>query len=550
MLSTRLEARRDTAAQSTLEAIRRDIARAPQELKPLLVYIEEHLFDAEYSVRGMKEACRTRDNSIATRFRGFLGSRPSTYVRERRLAIGAEMLRSTIEEIWKIAELVGYSSPQVFLRNFKDSFGSTPGAYRTKYRAQAGTEPTGGLPIADFPPHELREALAGKIDPSRGEELIQNLERLYRPGCDEAGRPKFGTLCLAVADGPTENQSSGECVPHVSERRAFFDLLRQMSQEVGRRNRRFGLRLAEMALESVEESASTQDGERFDLSALAWAWLDNARRLALDFSGAEEAFENSHAEWQKIRSQGDEAVYAEICAVEAAFRVVEHRFEEAMELIKKALAVLLEGNNYELTTRTLILRSNISCYLGDRDASIDDLNRALEMSDGDGRLQLSIYQNLSGVCALAGWFDRAEQFLPRTKVLCSRIGEPFEHFRLEWIEGLVNKGLGRGALAEANFLASRAGFRSLGQWRFAGVVSLDLALLWQTYHRPEVAALVAEVIPILDGFGVRQEADAARALLREAITRDQVTLDTLLEARSLVNCLIQDPAISFVGRVG
>ncbi len=315
MLSTRLEALRDAAARPILDGIRRDRARAPRELKPLLAYSEEHLFDVDFSVQEMKRACRARDNSIVTRFRRFFGSSPSDYVKECRLAVGAELLRGSTEDVWKIAELLGYSSPQLFARNFKESFGAPPRSYRKQQGQGVEVAPLG----AERGPllHELRQALDGSLDPARGEALIQHLEALYRPSKSDTVQERSLTdgiadalRCLPLESGLVPGR---EGLAEVG--RSMFDFLRQLSRQVGRRNRQLGVRLAQVALASLEENAQLPDDELPGLRSLGWAWVGNARRLALDFPGAEQAFERADVEWNTARAPQNDAIKAEICTV-------------------------------------------------------------------------------------------------------------------------------------------------------------------------------------------------------------------------------------------
>ncbi len=56
------------AALETIDRIRTDHEQVPSKLKPLLAYIEDHLFDADLSVNRIKKACGVRDNSVAIHF--------------------------------------------------------------------------------------------------------------------------------------------------------------------------------------------------------------------------------------------------------------------------------------------------------------------------------------------------------------------------------------------------------------------------------------------------------------------------------------------------
>ncbi len=184
MFSKRIMALLKAAAEPALEAIRRDRARVPRELKPFLSYVEAHLFDLDFSVQKMRAACGPRDNSVVTRFRRKLGLRPRDFVKEHRLLVGRELLKHRELEVWMVAELVGFSSPQLFTRNFTERFKESPSAYRRKLPA---ARPGAGDGERDFSVIELRQGLEGRLEPDRGRALVRGLRAYYPPDKEDAG---------------------------------------------------------------------------------------------------------------------------------------------------------------------------------------------------------------------------------------------------------------------------------------------------------------------------------------------------------------------------
>ena len=124
----------EAAAQDSIERIRRDHAKAPQRLKPLLAYIEEHLFDPSLDVNQLKRNCGVRDNSVPIQFHSAVGRPPHGYIEDRRLETACKLLSDSSIKIWQISELLGYSSIQVFSRAFSRWSGQRPTAYRKKAR--------------------------------------------------------------------------------------------------------------------------------------------------------------------------------------------------------------------------------------------------------------------------------------------------------------------------------------------------------------------------------------------------------------------------------
>ncbi len=550
VLSPRNQARLDAAAGPVLESIRRDRQLAPRELKPLFAYIETHLFDDDFSVKAMKRECGIGDNSISTRFRRQTGMTPKDYVREHRLRAAWELLKSEEPEIALVAEMLGFSSVQVFSRNFSKRFKVRPRDHRKVYAAaEPGAGAETGTTEADFSAVELRRGLEGRLEPERGRALLMELSALY-PLEGEAGEPALPKAGLAAAVWerirrlPPEDE-----LPAIREELAaacgeLFELLSDKSRVEGRRNRQRGVRLAERALECLDLCASVLGDELPGLKALGWARLGNALRLALHFTAAEEAFRRSALEWSIPHGDRDPVIEAEILQLKAGFRIMQHRFAEAKELADHAIERFQPELAPRLLAETLILRATIAGTEGKLEAAIADLTRAMELIDArDSRLRLSICHNLAAAYTDAGRFAEADDLLPLARELGLAYGGPVERFQLQWIEGRVAKGLGKSLLAEERFHASRAGFLAAGETAHAAVVAVELALIYCQQGRPEATGYAAEAIPFLDGYKFHSEALAARRLLAQALARECLTPEVLHEVQEVLGDLVRDPSV-------
>ncbi|MCP4656819.1 MAG: hypothetical protein GY856_15525, partial [bacterium] len=120
---------------------------------------------------------------------------------------------------------------------------------------------------------------------------------------------------------------------------ALFDLLRQKSRAEGRRDPERGIELAELAVLSLDVSAEALGERIHELRALGWAWVGNARRLALDFPEAEEAFEEAVAQVALVKDWENSAVAADVYAFKGALRIFQWRFKDALELLDASLAI-------------------------------------------------------------------------------------------------------------------------------------------------------------------------------------------------------------------
>ena len=544
VLSPRNQARLDAAAAPVLESIRCDRKLAPPELKPLLAYIEAHLFDPDFSVREMMRECGIRDNSVSSRFRRQTDMRPMDYVREHRLRVARELLKFPEPPIGFVAEMASVGTAQILSRNFRKRFGIRPSDQR---KACAVADPGAGE--LDWSAVELQYGLEGKLEAERGRELARALASLYPSEGEAAETAPEADLATKIWQRirslPPEEELPAMREELATACRQVFELLCRKARVEGRRSRRRGVRLIERALECLDLCASVLGDELPGLKALGWARLGNALRLALDFPAAEEAFRRSAFEWSIIRyGERDHEIEAEILHIKAAFRTMQHRFEEAKVLVRQTLKFLEPDRQPQVFANTLVVRGSIAFAEGDPEPAIVDFKRALEfLEPRDGRMQLTVCHNLVAAYVEAGYFAEADELLPRARELCAAHGEVLEQCQLRWVEGRVAKGLGNPSLAEECFHAARAGFSGAGESGYSAVAAVELAMLYCQQGRPEVARYAAEAIPLLDSFKIRSEALAARRLLAEGLARERLTPEILGQVRAVVSDLVWDPAV-------
>src|SRR5262245_16231760 len=84
----------------------------PREIREVLAYIHQHLFDAQLSVRALKSCCRIRDNNISSRFRYLMGMTIKQYVETLRMEAASRLLRAERIGIYDVSVAVGYYNLQ------------------------------------------------------------------------------------------------------------------------------------------------------------------------------------------------------------------------------------------------------------------------------------------------------------------------------------------------------------------------------------------------------------------------------------------------------
>jgi AraC-like DNA-binding protein len=98
-------------------------------LLPALRWIDEHLRDP-LPVKALAAHCGLSTHHFSRLFSARMGSSPSRYVQERRIALAAERLLDPSARIDQVATAVGFANRYHFTRVFIRRMGVAPAAYR------------------------------------------------------------------------------------------------------------------------------------------------------------------------------------------------------------------------------------------------------------------------------------------------------------------------------------------------------------------------------------------------------------------------------------
>lgn len=174
------------AAAPILLELTRQASALPSRIAVMVLFIRDHLFDRDLSVARIKEQCQLRDNSVAIYFHAELGEPPAAFITSRRLAVAERLLAGTWLPIWKITQLLGYSSIQVFSRAYLRRQGRRPSDYRRQApgdpSASADLPEATGSPAPAQQPDLLGRALAGQLEDAEAAVLVRRLLEIYPPG--------------------------------------------------------------------------------------------------------------------------------------------------------------------------------------------------------------------------------------------------------------------------------------------------------------------------------------------------------------------------------
>jgi len=108
-------------------------APSDQRLSEVLGWAERNL-DQALSLAGIAAQARCSQAELSRRFHAALGTSPGRWLRERRLATAADLLRSTAENLGTIAQRCGYRDRSRFSKAFAAVMGCGPATWRRRQR--------------------------------------------------------------------------------------------------------------------------------------------------------------------------------------------------------------------------------------------------------------------------------------------------------------------------------------------------------------------------------------------------------------------------------
>jgi tetratricopeptide (TPR) repeat protein/transcriptional regulator with XRE-family HTH domain len=303
------------------------------------------------------------------------------------------------------------------------------------------------------------------------------------------------------------------------------------------------VKLAELALRVAERVAGAA-AWRSLLSGYAWAFLGNARRVASDLPGAEEAFRLAWTLW-KEGAAADVGLLdgSRLYDLEASLLRDRRKMAAALERLDQALALHPAG---EGRGRILLIKGFTLEQMGSYQAAVEAFEEAAPWIDRDREPRdfCVLRFNLNVCRCHASRFAEAEAALNELRALTAPAEQ--DRLKLRWLEGRIDAGLGRPARALEALSAVRAAFARLENRYSEALVSLELAALYLEQGRTaEVKSLAVQMERIFLDQGVHEEARKALELFRQAVELETVTLALV---RSLVAYLYRaqhDPELRF-----
>lgn len=94
--------------------------------------VELYIDDSEFSVETFSEELAMSRSNLYKKITALTGMGPAEYIRKIRLEKARQLLQSSGMNVSEIAYSVGFSSPKIFSRNFKNEYGVLPSDYLKK----------------------------------------------------------------------------------------------------------------------------------------------------------------------------------------------------------------------------------------------------------------------------------------------------------------------------------------------------------------------------------------------------------------------------------
>lgn len=286
------------------------------------------------------------------------------------------------------------------------------------------------------------------------------------------------------------------------------------------------LELASLSLE-IARRIPGEESWRSRVMGYCWAFIANARRVANDHSGADEAFAQAWDLWQAGASSEPWLLAGwRLLHLEASLRRDERQFPEALELLDQARATC--GGDLLATGRILLDKEFVFEQSGDLQHALSVLAEAAPFveSSGDARMLFALRFKAINHLYYLERFEEAGTLLPEVRELAVRQANEMDLIRVSWLTARIAAGQGRTEDAVAGLEAVRGDFTSRQLPYDAALVSLDLAMLWlKTGHSAQVKKLTVAMRWVFQEKGIEREALAALKLFADAVQQETITVD-------------------------
>lgn len=287
------------------------------------------------------------------------------------------------------------------------------------------------------------------------------------------------------------------------------------------------LDLAEFSL-FVAERVPGQESWCSRLKGYCWAHVANARRVANDLSGADEAFSRAWNLW-RAGADSDPELLAEwvLPSMQASLRRAQRRFSEALELLDRARASQ-GGTSPAALIFILLQQEHVFGEMGNPEGVLAALTEAAPLVEalGDARQLFAFrFKKANNLCHLER-YEEAAILLPQIRERALGQANELDLIRVVWLSAKIAAGQERIEEAITSLEQVRRAFTDHKLPYDAALSSLDLSVHWLKAGRPtEVKKLAVAMGWIFKAKGIDREALAALHLFCEAAKQENATVE-------------------------
>lgn len=332
---------------------------------------------------------------------------------------------------------------------------------------------------------------------------------------------------------------------------ALCDLLLDESCDAGSHVSSEAIALAELGIVVADHLDTRYYGSAVvhDMKSRAWAYLGNARRLASDFAGAEQAlrFAESLAE----DGSADPLEEARLLDLKALLLGDQGWFEEAAEMLDTVVEIYEDVKDLHRKGRTLISKGVYLGCSGRPQQAVELIPQGLALLDGElePRLALAGRQELAWFLNECGRCEHAQSQLDSCRYALHSLGaggDARTELRMEWLETRIAHRSGRWQEAEHRLGGLLQRFVAAGLGYEAALVLLDLVTLHlELGRRGEIRRLADELLPAVLALDIHRQAAAALVAFQQAAAGDRVTPALVRDIAAYLRRARKNPRLSF-----
>jgi tetratricopeptide (TPR) repeat protein len=376
--------------------------------------------------------------------------------------------------------------------------------------------------------------------------IFANLEqRLVLVAAERAAAPR---LLSDLLQRPAAEWSTLVHASRPFQSLALCDLLLDRSFETGGYDSSEAIALAQLGILVADHLDTRHYGSAVvhDMKARAWAYLGNARRIAADFFGAEQAL--AFAEALAEDGSADPLEEARLVDLKALLLSDQGWFEEAAELLDTVIEIYEDVQDLHRKGRALISKGICLGHSGWPRAAADLILQGLAQLDREvePRLALTARHELAWFLAECGHCDQAQRQLDSVRKDLLSVDDARTELRLERLETRIAHRSGRWPEAEHRLdsLLQRCVAGGLGYE--AALVMLDLTSLHlEQGKRAEICRLAEEVLPVVLSLDIHRQAAAALLTFQQAAQGDRMTRALVNDIAAYLQRARKNPRLSF-----